>query len=239
MSTINGGWRGPNIVKDGLILYMDASSPNSYLNNVFGTTWKDISGNGNNGTLVNFGSQTIWNSSNGGSIVFDGTNDLVNNIGSLSTFSFVQNTGVYTISAWVKPSVLNKEMYIAGNSDNTGTKGFYFGTFGTGNITCYVLSGVNPSPLNHSVSNSFTATTEWVNIVAVGDGVKNQFYRNGSTFGSSLNFGAALCQEIVVESCIWVISQMEGFLGFGMETLQMYKFIIKLYLLRKYYKTLM
>ena len=73
MSTI-GNWRGPNIVKDGLVLYLDPGSPNSYYNKT-STTIKDISGNGNNGTLTNFGSQTIYDPANGGSIVFDGTND--------------------------------------------------------------------------------------------------------------------------------------------------------------------
>jgi hypothetical protein len=63
------------IVKDGLILDLDAGKLDSY--NRVGTTWADLSGNGNNGTLTNFGSQTIWNSNNGGSIVFDGSNDYV------------------------------------------------------------------------------------------------------------------------------------------------------------------
>jgi len=72
MSTVNGGWRGQNIVKDGLILYIDAGSPNSYYPPNSGTSWRDISGRGNNGTLTN---GPTFNSSNGGSIVFDGLDD--------------------------------------------------------------------------------------------------------------------------------------------------------------------
>jgi hypothetical protein len=74
MSTIDGGWRGPSIVKDGLVLYLDAGSPNSYYGGV-GTVWKDMSGNGNNGTLTN---GPTFNSSNGGNIVFDGVDDYIN-----------------------------------------------------------------------------------------------------------------------------------------------------------------
>ena len=75
------------IVKDGLILDLDAGKLDSY--NRLGTTWNDISGNGNNGTLTNFSSpspQTIWNGDNGGSIIFDGTNDYVG----WNTFSAVK-----------------------------------------------------------------------------------------------------------------------------------------------------
>ena len=45
-----GIFRGPNIVKSGLVLALDAADKNSYRGT--GTTWTDLSGNGNNGTLV-------------------------------------------------------------------------------------------------------------------------------------------------------------------------------------------
>jgi hypothetical protein len=38
--SFNSGWRGPNIVKDGIVLYLDPGSPNSYYGS--GNTWKDI-----------------------------------------------------------------------------------------------------------------------------------------------------------------------------------------------------
>jgi len=58
------------IVKDGLVLDLDAAKLDSYPRT--GTSWKDISGNGNNGTLTN---GPTFNSDNGGNIVFDGSND--------------------------------------------------------------------------------------------------------------------------------------------------------------------
>jgi len=42
---------GPSVVTDRLVLALDAADRNSYSG--FGTTWTDLSGNGNNGTLVN------------------------------------------------------------------------------------------------------------------------------------------------------------------------------------------
>lgn len=61
------------IVKDGLIFDLDAAKLDSYPRT--GILWSDVSGNQNNGTLVN---GPTFNSDNGGSIVFDGVNDYVN-----------------------------------------------------------------------------------------------------------------------------------------------------------------
>lgn len=63
------------IVKDGLVLDLDAGKLDSY--NRLGTTWNDVSGNGNNGTLTNFDSNK-WSSDSGGALIFDGTDSYVN-----------------------------------------------------------------------------------------------------------------------------------------------------------------
>lgn len=61
---------GASIVRNGLVLHLDAANPKSYPGS--GTAWKDLSGNGNNGTLVN---GVGYNSANNGSMVFDGIDD--------------------------------------------------------------------------------------------------------------------------------------------------------------------
>jgi hypothetical protein len=82
----------PKIVTDGLVLCLDAGNPKSYPGS--GTTWTDLSGNGNNGTLVN---GVGYNSGNGGSLVFDGVNDRVTiNASSHTNLS----SGNFTISSW-------------------------------------------------------------------------------------------------------------------------------------------
>jgi hypothetical protein len=62
----------PKIVTDGLVLALDAGNIKSYVSG--STTWFDKSGRGNNGTLVN---GPTFSSANGGSIIFDGSNDYV------------------------------------------------------------------------------------------------------------------------------------------------------------------
>ena len=87
------------IVTSGLVLFLDASNIDSYPGT--GTTWKDLSGNNNNGTLTN---GPTFSSANGGSIVFDGTNDNVsfNNSGTSTPFDFAN--GNMTCMFWMIPS---------------------------------------------------------------------------------------------------------------------------------------
>jgi hypothetical protein len=60
------------IATNGLILALDSGDRNSYSGS--GTSWTDLSGNGNTGTLTN---GPTYSSTNGGSIVFDGSNDYI------------------------------------------------------------------------------------------------------------------------------------------------------------------
>ena len=82
-----------------IVLYLDAANTNSYPGT--GTTWTDLSGQSNNGTLIN---GPTYNSGNGGSLVFDGSNDYVSETSALSD-SFFQ--GNWTISLWVNFDSLN------------------------------------------------------------------------------------------------------------------------------------
>ena len=82
-SSITGGMSineaSPSVVTTGLQLYLDAGNASSYPGS--GTTWTDLSGNSRTGTLTN---GPTYSGTNGGSIVFDGTNDYVQCTGSLT-----------------------------------------------------------------------------------------------------------------------------------------------------------
>lgn len=78
-------------ISSGSILYLDASQLNSYSGS--GTSWFDLSGTGNTGTLTN---GPVFDSGNGGSIFTDGTNDVV------TTTNAGSATDNYTFSAWFK-----------------------------------------------------------------------------------------------------------------------------------------
>ena len=80
----------PRIVTDGLTLCLDAGNTKSYPGS--GTAWTDLSGNVRNGTLTN---GPTYSSDNGGSIVFDGTDDFVQCSGSLTVTAA-------TFVAWIR-----------------------------------------------------------------------------------------------------------------------------------------
>jgi hypothetical protein len=107
----------PSIITNGLVLCLDAANTKSYSG--VGTTWYDLSGNGNNGTLTN---GPTYSDEKGGSIVFDGTNDTLvisNSLSLQNTFSrnsftitsvSKTTTLVYPKSAfpfWIQTYVLN------------------------------------------------------------------------------------------------------------------------------------
>ena len=85
---------GPNIVTNGLVLSLDASNTKSYQSG--STTWFDKSGYGTNGTLTN---GPTFSSANGGSIVFDGVNDYINNTVNLTQINNIANSSSFTFSS--------------------------------------------------------------------------------------------------------------------------------------------
>jgi len=102
------------LVTNGLVLYLDAGVSSSYPGS--GTTWTDLSGSGNNGTLI--GGPT-YSSSNGGSIVFDGIDDYV------STTNSVNNPSPYTIMVWFKTTTSHAKKIVGFEQNQTGTSFSY------------------------------------------------------------------------------------------------------------------
>ena len=80
----------PRIVTDGLVLALDAANPKSYPGS--GTTWNDLSGQGNNASL-NDGAYFSDNS-----ILFDGDNDGVD-LGK----SYFETIDEFSVVIWFKP----------------------------------------------------------------------------------------------------------------------------------------
>ena len=176
MSTA-GNWRGPNIVKDGLVLYLDAGSPNSYYSQSGGITWKDISGNGNNGTLTN---GPTYNSSNGGSFVFDGVDDFVNltNIG----FSLMGSGISSTVCLWTKVTNISPGRNMVFFEQSTNSSNRYVIWFQDSDNTLNFY----PNALNHK-SSTININT-WYFICTTVNGTSSKMYLNGIQIGSSVNY---------------------------------------------------
>jgi hypothetical protein len=86
----------PKIVTGGLVMCLDAANPKSYPGS--GTTWTDLSGKNNNGTLAN---GPTYNNNFGGVIATDGVDDFIST-------PQISGTGSSTLSQsyclWVKPN---------------------------------------------------------------------------------------------------------------------------------------
>ena len=182
MAIINGRGRvgirrpsaaaAPSIILDGLKLYLDAGNATSYAGT--GTVWTDLSGNGNNGTLIN---GPTFNGANGGSIVFDGSNDYVD-CGS----SFAFGTGPFTISVWYKVTNNNTNYSIVWSSGG--------GSNGEGVLTANYSNAVaNYYASGFRITNSAALVKNiWYNTVLVGNGGVNgsrniKLYTNSNQVG--------------------------------------------------------
>jgi hypothetical protein len=106
----------PTPVPDGLVLLLDAGDAASYSGT--GTTWTDLSGKGNTGTLKG----PTYRRENGGTIVFDGSDDYVEGPIQPSVFS-----GPHTICCWFWHTA--KATWSGLFSNNVGTDGSSILTF--------------------------------------------------------------------------------------------------------------
>jgi hypothetical protein len=172
----------PRIVTDGLVLVLDAGNSKSYPGS--GTTWTDISGRGNTGTLTN---GPTYSSANGGSIVFDGTNDYVD-ISSTSAFNW--GLGDWTIELWffVPSSYSTSNTYGSIFQTNqmdigilrsglTGTAGFYNYDSGFGFIS---------SPFGGYTFGAYeySCAGKWTQLSITKNGGTNYCYLNGTLYAS-------------------------------------------------------
>ena len=181
MGTLSGNYYG-GIVRNGLVLMLDAAKKESY--DRLGTTWRDISWNGNNGVLTNFSSpspQTIWDSNNGGSIIFDGTNDYVD-LGSTIN-NYIRINLPFTIEVVVNMSVSGTDQAFIGNTwDNPG---FLIRKLSTNSIRFIFLQDGG----TYRAKDSPVLTSGWYHVVATynGSGVNTlsnyALYINSSTIG--------------------------------------------------------
>ena len=134
-----------NITLSGLRLYYDMSIPACY--NGSGTAIYDISANGNNGTLTN---GPTFSSANGGSIVFDGSNDYIetNTTSIISGNQSFTIESFYTITGAAGGALFGN--YGPGSTSNTiwfsGQYGIYI------NAACYAASHPITSGTHHMVA---------------------------------------------------------------------------------------
>ena len=172
------------IVKDGLILDLDAAKKESYPGS--GTRWNDIAGGVITGSLIN---GPTFDGNNGGSIVFDGTNDYVQ-----TTYNTDLLTG-YTLSAWFNPFSLSLNGPIIFKPDSTHLSPNF------SNITRLYIntSGVldflwTNSTQFYLASTSLPSANIWYHAVGVYSSANNSIslYLNGIFKSTTLTSGTTI-----------------------------------------------
>ena len=166
---------GPNIITNGLVASLNSMDINSYPGT--GTTWYDLSGNGNHATLNNMNSPSAGNTSGYDTttkyMMFDrhlGASD-----GTVNNFALINNStslqGVLcqngmTIDMWFKETSYACTAFTKwdGSWELYYCSGLVFRTQGTGG--------------NDGSSSAGSSVGAWRNIVATHDGVNRLLYVN-------------------------------------------------------------
>jgi len=170
--TNNGYWNSYG----GPVLYLDANNLSSYPGT--GTTWYDISGNGNDVTMVN-SSSIAWNNSS--PVYFStGANGWFNNP---SGSNLPIGNANYTLIIWVQLG-----------STWVGNGLMSIGSFGTTNQSNAFRTASTNVLLNYWWANdlagvSSVSPTDWFNAVATYDGTTRSIWVNGTLVGSDIPVG--------------------------------------------------
>ena len=156
----------------GLVMHLDAGNVASYSGS--GTTWTDISGNGNHGTLIN---GVGFTSSNNGALVFDGTNDYV----STPIDADLQAMPSTSWSGWFKRTGTSSNWQcIFGMEDGGWDRALFIKANG------YNLSMGASSEWQTGASASPSA---WNHVVVIYDNGTMRFYLNGVEYTTGTSEG--------------------------------------------------
>jgi len=165
-----------NIVRDGLVLNLDAAKQDSYPGS--GTIWRDITNGVITGSLIN---GPTFNPSNFGSIVFDGVDDNVN-CGNI----LFNSASVSTIDIWVNfPSMAVNRYIMSKGSAGDGIYTFIMNTglgpSGGGSSYVRFSMGNQTGTTSTIIEYSFLNFNQWYNFTFTYDGSFVTGYRNAAT----------------------------------------------------------
>ena len=161
----------PKIVTNGLVLCLDAGNVKSYVSG--STSWNDLTGNKNVGTLTN---GPTFNTGSGGNIVCDGINDYIDCGDAASS---IRGTQYFTVEIFGKKPSVGSDFHV-GAWTATNRQGFFLQWYTDSTI----YFGVNNNTTNSS-RYSLTYTSNFNHIVGVFDGTqaleanKSKIFVNG------------------------------------------------------------
>ena len=178
---------GEDIVTDGLILRYDAGNSSSYPGS--GTTWSNLVSNNFHATLTN---GPTFSSDDGGSIVFDGSNDYADSGNQLDAGDnslaggFYCESGVtFSTSAWFKPDDTYFYGVILGKGGGIGSSATFAVWYAhTGTKRLRVRFRGTRTDFNGDLSGA------WHEVATTWDGSTAKVYLDGSSLSDDVNVGS-------------------------------------------------
>jgi hypothetical protein len=169
-----GLYHSPNIVADGLVLALDPSSLKSYAGT--GTSFYDLSGNSNNGTVIN---GAVYSTSLSGYFNFDGSNDYVN-VPHSSSINIADN---FTVSFWSKQKTNTAQVPLS--KYQSGVRGWVFVYNNTANLMSFDGRNQTGDGYKNAESSVPAPLGVWNHYTGVKSGVNMIIYQNGVATGST------------------------------------------------------
>lgn len=185
----------PKIVTSGLVLALDAADINSYPGS--GTSWYDLSGRGNTGTLTN---GPTFSSTNRGTIVFDGIDDKVQT-------SYGPQLGDFTICLWFKDNGSGGYGRIV---DKSYTGGFWLGR--NGNTANSWGGGILESSSPYGIYLTLT-DGQWHFITSIRLGTTHYLYGDGITNTVNNTVSSTTLDSTTIALGDWSNSSVQAFKG--------------------------
>jgi hypothetical protein len=169
----------PPVVTNGLVLCLDAANRISYVSG--STTWNDLSGFNNSGSLVN---GPTFNSANGGYITCDGVNDYIE---VLDNPSLDFGSGSFTVEYWFRKlatttgfdNIWGPNKWNTGNQPGTNEWLLTIGNGTTGNNNIYEFVIQSGSTSYAIASSDQLLLNTWYQLVGQRDGATLKTYLNG------------------------------------------------------------
>jgi len=150
---------GPKIVTDGLVLCLDAADRNSYAGS--GSTWYDLSGSGNDGTI----NGATFDTNSTGIFDFNGSSNYTS---ISSTVDLAPRTGDFTFCSWINPDSW------PGSWGPLFVIGSYGGLWiGKANTNYFVLRAYSVA---NYIEHTLPTTGQWSHIAITREGTSAKLY---------------------------------------------------------------
>ena len=175
VSTLTSGGVASLVTED-LVLNLVAFDTSSWTGS--GSTWYDLSGQSQNGTIYGASASTVGNDGSGtGSFLFDGYNDRVE-CGTITGFAADDEI---TLEAWVRLTSLTADDGDSCFIIQGGDSGLHYDFKTNGNYISFRVGGGSSGTINTS---STVSTNTWYHLVGTHNGTTSNFYLNNSLQGT-------------------------------------------------------